>query len=333
MAYDPKRRGLLDPTGGLIDADVGRGLLDVGPTSLAQANKYTAKWDIFSEQNPKGAWKIPQLTDKDSIARNPRVQTNYRSMGGYRGDVMARLDLQADLKPGQGNVDRWGTRSVQNAQPYDFNKPASKALSSERVLVSRVTTLEAGSDGNINFERAVNQGDRNRIYKKVQKNIAAGRDPYHKLGKQAKHGPIGRIDRTMTQAQINFIIKNGVEISFNPVHQNVMTTNDGRVIKNVPNGRAVTYGNRVYVVDQNWGTRGVEFYNSASEMPKEMRDNVKSGPLQKKLRFKVGSKSRGTPRATPWSRGSIGSRSGVGAGAGGHWVKNPKTGRREFVIM
>ena len=252
MAYDPKRRGLIDPTGGLIDADVGRGLLDVGPTSLAQANKYTAKWDM-------GTWKIPQLTDKDSIARNPRVQTNYRSMGGYRGDVLARLDLQADLKPGQGSVDRWGTRSVQNAQPYDFNKPASKALSSERVLVSRVTPLKAGSDGNINFERAVNQGDRDRIYKKVQKNIAAGRDPYHKLGKQAKHGPIGRIDRTMTQAQINFIIKNGVEIRFNPVHQNVMTTPDGRVIKNVPNGRAITYGNRVYVVDQNWGSRGVEF--------------------------------------------------------------------------
>ena len=279
MAYDPKRRGLIDPTGGLIDADVGRGLLDVGPTSLAQANKYTAKWDM-------GTWKIPQLTDKDSIARNPRVQTNYRSMGGYRGDVLARLDLQADLKPGQGSVDRWGTRSVQNAQPYDFNKPASKALSSERVLVSRVTPLKAGSDGNINFERAVNQGDRDRIYKKVQKNIAAGRDPYHKLGKQAKHGPIGRIDRTMTQAQINFIIKNGVEIRFNPVHQNVMTTPDGRVIKNVPNGRAITYGNRVYVVDQNWGTRGVEFYNSASEMPKDMRDNVKSGPLQKELKFK-----------------------------------------------
>ena len=320
MAYDPKRRGLIDPTGGLIDADVGRGLLDVGPTSLAQANKYTAKWDM-------GTWKIPQLTDKDSIARNPRVQTNYRSMGGYRGDVLARLDLQADLKPGQGSVDRWGTRSVQNAQPYDFNKPASKALSSERVLVSRVTPLKAGSDGNINFERAVNQGDRDRIYKKVQKNIAAGRDPYHKLGKQAKHGPIGRIDRTMTQAQINFIIKNGVEIRFNPVHQNVMTTPDGRVIKNVPNGRAITYGNRVYVVDQNWGTRGVEFYNSASEMPKDMRDNVKSGPLQKKLKFKF---------RIPWKGffgGCYGSRSGVGAGAGGRWIKNPKTGRREFVIM
>ena len=320
MAYDPKRRGLIDPTGGLIDADVGRGLLDVGPTSLAQANKYTAKWDM-------GTWKIPQLTDKDSIARNPRVQTNYRSMGGYRGDVLARLDLQADLKPGQGSVDRWGTRSVQNAQPYDFNKPASKALSSERVLVSRVTPLKAGSDGNINFERAVNQGDRDRIYKKVQKNIAARRDPYHKLGKQAKHGPIGRIDRTMTQAQINFIIKNGVEIRFNPVHQNVMTTPDGRVIKNVPNGRAITYGNRVYVVDQNWGTRGVEFYNSASEMPKDMRDNVKSGPLQKKLKFKF---------RNPWKGffgGGYGSRSGVGAGAGGRWIKNPKTGRREFVIM
>ena len=320
MAYDPKRRGLIDPTGGLIDADVGRGLLDVGPTSLAQANKYTAKWDM-------GTWKIPQLTDKDSIARNPRVQTNYRSMGGYRGDVLARLDLQADLKPGQGSVDRWGTRSVQNAQPYDFNKPASKALSSERVLVSRVTPLKAGSDGNINFERAVNQGARDRIYKKVQKNIAAGRDPYHKLGKQAKHGPIGRIDRTMTQAQINFIIKNGVEIRFNPVHQNVMTTPDGRVIKNVPNGRAITYGNRVYVVDQNWGTRGVEFYNSASEMPKDMRDNVKSGPLQKKLKFKF---------RNPWKGffgGGYGSRSGVGAGAGGRWIKNPKTGRREFVIM
>ena len=280
-----RKKNLFDPPE--EDSGLATGLLDFFfPAAQAQENMYTAKWDIYSEQNPKGAWKIPQLTDKDSIARNPRVQTNYRSMGGYRGDVLARLDLQADLKPGR--VDRWGTRSVQNAQPYDFNKPASKALSSERVLVSRVTPLKAGSDGNINFERAVNQGDRDRIYKKVQKNIAAGRDPYHKLGKQAKHGPIGRIDRTMTQAQINFIIKNGVEISFNPVHQNVMTTADGRVIKNVPNGRAVTYGGRVYVVDQNWGTRGVEFYNSASEMPKEMRDNVKSGPLQKQLKFKGG---------------------------------------------
>jgi len=280
-----RKKNLFDPPE--EDSGLATGLLDFFfPAAQAQENMYTAKWDIYSEQNPKGAWKIPQLTDKDSIARNPRVQTNYRSMGGYRGDVLARLDLQADLKPGR--VDRWGTRSVQNAQPYDFNKPASKALSSERVLVSRVITLGPGSDGNINFERAVNQGDRDRIYKKVQKNIAAGRDPYHKLGKQAKHGPIGRIDRTMTQAQINFIIKNGVEISFNPVHQNVMTTADGRVIKNVPNGRAITYGNRVYVVDQNWGTRGVEFYNSASEMPKEMRDNVKSGPLQKQLKFKGG---------------------------------------------
>jgi len=315
------------------DSGIATGLLDFFfPAAQAQENMYTAKWDIFSEQNPKGAWKIPQLTDKDSIARNPRVQTNYRSIGGYRGDVLARLDLQAELKPGQGSVDRWGTRSVQNAQPYDFNKSVNKALSSERVLVSRAIPLGGGSDGNINFERAVNQGDRNRIYKKVLKNIAAGRSPYYKLGKQAKHGPIGRIDRAMTKAQINFIIKNGVEISFNPVTQNVMTTADGRVIKNVPNGRAVTYGGRVYVVDQNWGTRGVEFYNSVSEMPKDMRDNVKSGPLQKKLRFKVGSKSRGVWR-NPWSRGSIGSRSGVGAGAGGRWVKNPKTGRREFVIM
>ena len=78
-----------------------------------------------------------------------------------------------------------------------------------------------------------------------------------------------------------------------------------------PNGRAITYGNRVYVVDQIWGTRGVEFYNSASEMPKDMRDNVKSGPLQKKLKFKF---------RNPWKGffgGGYGSRSGVGAGAGG----------------
>ena len=68
-----------------------------------------------------------------------------------------------------------------------------------------------------------------------------------------------------------------------------------------------------------------------------MRDNVKSGPLQKELRFKVGNESRGILR-NPWKGffgGGYGSRSGVGAGAGagGRWVKNPKTGRREFVIM
>jgi hypothetical protein len=319
-----KKKNLFDPP----EEGIGTGLLDFFfSTAQAQENMYTAKWDIFSEQNPKGAWKIPQLTDKASIARNPRVQTNYRSMGGYRGDVLARLDLQAELKPGQGSVDRWGTRSVQNAQPYDYKLHPNKALSSERVLVSRVIPLIWGSDGNINFERAVNQADRTRLYKIVMKNIADGRNPFEGLGKQAKHGPIGRIDRTMTKAQINFIIKNGVEISFNPATQNVMTTADGRVIKNVPNGRAVVYGSRVYVVDQNWGTRGVEFYNSASEMPKDMRDNVKSGPLQKKLKFKF---------RNPWKGffgGGYGSRSGVGAGAGGRWVKNPKTGRREFVIM
>jgi len=163
--------------------------------------------------------------------------------------------------------------------------------------VGRATPLKAGSDGTINFDKAVNQSDRTRVYNKVVDNIANGKSPYAGLGKQAQHGPIGQIDKNMTRAQIDHIRKNGVKIGFNPVTQNVMTTADGRVIKNVPNGRAVTYGNSIYVVDQNWGTRGVQYYNSLSEMPKEMRDNVKSGPLQKKLKF-VRSGGLGSGRPT-----------------------------------
>jgi hypothetical protein len=279
--YDLRKKNLIDPTGGLIDADVEAGLLTAGPTSLAQVNKYTAPFDV-------GTWKIPQLTAKSNIAQNPRVTTNYRNVR-FGGDVLARLDLQADLdktlRDRGVKADKWGTRSVQNAQPYDHSKTPNKALSSERVLVGRVTPLKAGSDGTINFDKSVNQSDRTRVYNKVVENISNGKSPYHKLSKAARHGPIGQIDKTMTRTQIDFIRKNGVEIRFNPVTQNVMTTTDGRVIKNVPNGRAVTYGNRVYVVDQNWGTRGIQYYNSLSEMPKEMRDNVKSGPLQKKLKF------------------------------------------------
>jgi len=286
MVYDPRRRGLLDPTGGLIDADVASGLLDVGPRSLAQSNQYTAKWDM-------GTWNIPQLTDKDSIDRNPRVATNYRNVT-YKGDVLGRLDLQADLKPERGSVDRlgnridrWGTRSVLNAQPFDMKAPVSTALSSERVLVGRVIPLKPSSDGSINFTRGVNQGDRNRIYKKVQKNIAAGRSPYYKLGKQAKHGPIGQIDRAMTKDQINWIKKNGVELRFNPVNQNAFTDMEGRVVRNIPGGRAVVDGHRVFVVDRNGGTGGVQFYNNASELPQNIRDNIKSGDM--KYRFTGGS--------------------------------------------
>jgi len=295
LGYDPRKK-LLDPTGGLIDADVEAGLLTAGPTSVAQVNKYTAPFDMR-------VWRIPQLTTKSNIARNPRVTTNYRNVR-YNGDVLARLDLQADLDPKLKDrgvkADKWGTRSIQNAQPYDHSKAPNKALSSERVLVARVTPLKAGRDGTINFDKSVNQSDRTRVYNKVVDNIAAGRNPYHKLGKQARHGPIGQIDKTMTRAQINHIRKNGVEIRFNPVTQNVMTTADGRVIKNVPNGRAVTYGNRVYVVDQNGGTRGIQYYNSLSEMPKDMRNNVKSGPLQKQLKFKGG--HGGAFMQTPASR-------------------------------
>ena len=288
LGYNPRKK-LLDPTGGLIDADVEAGLLTAGPTSLAQANMYTAPFDM-------SAWRIPELTSKKAQARNPRVTTNYRNVR-YNGDVLARLDLTAALKKGQGVADRFGTKSVQNAHPYDHSKSPNKALSSERVLVGRATPLKAGSDGTINFDKAVNQSDRTRVYNKVVDNIANGKSPYAGLGKQAQHGPIGQIDKNMTRAQIDHIRKNGVKIGFNPVTQNVMTTADGRVIKNVPNGRAVTYGNSIYVVDQNWGTRGVQYYNSLSEMPKEMRDNVKSGPLQKKLKF-VRSGGLGSGRPT-----------------------------------
>ena len=82
------------------------------------------------------------------------------------------------------------------------------------------------------------------------------------------------------------------------------------------------------------------------------REGLSTGLMNFLNRFKVGKTEGGAPifkgdisDATrskgkgvwrnPWKGmfGSSHSRSGVGAGAGGYWVKNPKTGRREFVIM
>jgi hypothetical protein len=91
----------------------------------------------------------------------------------------------------------------------------------------------------------------------------------------------------MTKAQINWIKRNGVELRFNPFYQNAFTDMEGRVVKNIPGGRAVVDGHRVFAVDRNGGAGGVQFYNSASELPKNIKDNIKSGDI--KYRFKGGS--------------------------------------------
>ena len=302
MVYDPKRRGLLDPTGGLIDADVERGLLDVGPRSLAQHNPYTAKLDL------KNVWYSPELTGPQATGRNLGVVQNYRQTktGGDKG---FRLDLTARLRKGtpeaKEGADRWGTKQLVNVHHYDSSKTGAAGVSSQRIQVGPVATIKAGKDGTINIFRGIDQPDIKRAQGKALSNYNAGNKTFETglgkgLGKIAAHVVVGDTDPTMNRTQIDYIRKNGVEVRFNPVTQNVMTTVDGRIIKNVPNGHAVEIGGRIYVVDSKWETKGIKYYKSLSELPEKVRENVRRLPFSTRLNFS-GLKANGT-LAAPWVR-------------------------------
>jgi hypothetical protein len=296
-----RKKNLLDPPE--EDSGIAAGLLDFFfPAAQAQGNEYTAKLDL------RNVWNVPELTGKQATGRNQGIVQNYRQTktGGDKG---FRLDLTAKLKANtperKAGADRWGTSHIVNVHNYDSSKSGEKGVSKQRIQAGRVATIKSGRDGTINFFRGIDQPDIKRVQDIALKNYNAGnKTPETGLGKginkHASHVVVGDTDPAMTKSQIDHIRKNGIVVRFNPITGNVMTTMDGRVIKNVPNGHAVSIGGRVYVVDSNWGTKGITYYKSLSELPEKVRKYIRRLPFSTRLNFS-GLKANGT-LAAPWVR-------------------------------
>jgi hypothetical protein len=299
-----RKRNIFDPPE--EDSGIATGLLDFFfPAAHAQHNKYTAPLDL-------NVWTAPELTGPQATGRNLGIVQNYRhpvlrKKTGY--DKGFRLDLTARLRKGtpewRRGVDRWGTSQLVNVHHYDSSKTGAAGVSSQRLQVGPVATIRAGEDGTINFFRGIDQPDIKRVQNTALNNYNSGKKTFKtglggELGKIAAHVVVGDTDPDMTETQIDYIRENGVEVRFNPVTQNVMTTVDGRIIKNVPNGHAVEIGGRIYVVDSNWETSGITYYKSLSELPEKVRKNVRRLPFSTRLNFS-GLKSDGT-LAARWVR-------------------------------
>ena len=300
-----RKKNLFDPP----EEGIGTGLLDFFfPAAHAQHNKYTAKLDLDN------VWTSQELTGPQAqeTGRNRGIVQNYRhpvlrKRSGH--DKGFRLDLTSRLRRNtpewRRGVDRWGTSQLVNVHHYDSSKTGAAGVSSQRIQAGRVATIRAGKDGTINFFRGIDQPDIKRVQNAALNNYNSGKKTFQtglggELGKIAAHVVVGDTDPDMTETQIDYIRENGVEVRFNPVTQNVMTTVDGRIIKNVPNGHAVEIGGRIYVVDSNWETSGITYYKSLSELPEKVRKNIRSLPFSTRLNFS-GLKANGT-LAAPWVR-------------------------------
>ena len=300
-----RKKNLFDPPE--EDSGLATGLLDFFfPAAHAQHNKYTAKLDLDN------VWTSQELTGPQATGRNRGIVQSYRhpvlrKRTGY--DKGFRLDLTSRLRRNtpeyEAGEDRWGTSQLVNVHHYDSSKTGAAGVSSQRIQAGRVATIKVGEDGTINFFRGIDQKDIERVQDAALNNYNSGRKTFDtglgsNLGKIAAHVVVGDTDPDMTEAQIDYIVEKGVEVRFNPVTQNVMTTMDGRIIKNVPNGHAVEIGGRVYVVDSNWETKGITYYKSLRELPEKVRKNIRSLPFSTRLNFS-GLKANGT-LAAPWVR-------------------------------
>jgi hypothetical protein len=291
-----------------------------GTTALtgARGNEFTAK--LVYEGSP---YKVPELSEKNQRGRNAGVVQNYRRFQG-RGKTLSRLDLTQS-----GGPDRFGTTHAINVHPFEDGK-----IKSNRVMVSRAAPIS----GMIDFTSGIDQKDVARIQTQVDKNYAKLSEQHKSrwfnfqsamrqgLGKRARHGVVGEINPQMTKDQIKKLIKHGIKVQFDPLRGGVFTVDggkhDGKVIKNF-RGHAVSWGSRVYVMDEKFSTRGVSFYSSLAELPEEIRDRVQRAsekPYSKELKWDE------KPRVRVRGGG------GGGFGAKPEHFGRDKTGRRQSRI-
>ena len=187
----------------------------------------------------------------------PNVAGRYKDVRAGGSPVMQRFDLRAHTWKGMSDPI---TQGLTNTQLYD---PVTQTVNPSRIGVGRVGTLQ----GDIGFR--VNPGKRETTRK------AGGKK------KTAHAGLVGRAAPRMTEAQIDYIKKRGVELQFNPARMNAFITMDNRVPRPF-NGYAVTEGNRAYIVDKNWGTAGIDYYTK-DNFPKSLAKGIKKGDVKYNL--------------------------------------------------
>lgn len=259
-------------------------------STVLTGNEYTAK--LVYEGSP---YKVPELSEKNRKGRNKGVVENYREYKG-KGQTLSRLDLTQT-----GGPDRLGTTHAINVHPFVEGK-----IQGNRVIVGRAAPIS----GVIDFTSGIDQKDVERIQKQADKNYSSltqeekARWYNHQgqmragLGKRARHGVVGEINTNMTKDQIQRLIKHGVKVKFDPLTGGVFTVDggkhDGKVIKNF-RGHAVSWGSRVYVLDEKWSKRGVQFYSSIKELPEDIRDRVQRAsekPYSKELKWEEKPRTR-----------------------------------------
>jgi len=259
MVYDPRRRGLLDPTGGLIDADVERGLLDVGPRSLANLSNKGIDPKIWHSEYLYGKQAHPDVVDK------------YKDLRTGGRTILGRLDLTAGERAGKVDslarasqgVPEGGKPALTNVHYYDSK---TDTLSKDRIMVGRGVAYK----GDIGFR--VDQTERGAT-------VASGK-------KTANAGLTGKAAPRMNEDQIKYLKKYGVEVRYNPKTQNAFTDLKNRVVRPF-NGFAWQEGRRAWLLDKNLSRKGITFYPSLSSMPEDLRKSVRPGDIE--YRFRGGS--------------------------------------------
>ena len=213
----------------------------------AEANKYSKPID-------PNVWYTEYLHGNKAA---PDVAGSYKDVRAGGHPVMQRFDLRAHIRPGMTDPI---TQGLTNTQLYD---PVTKTVNPSRIGVGRVGTLQ----GDIGFRVS-----------------PAKRELTRKAGgkkKTAHAGLVGRAAPRMTEAQINYIKKHGVELQFNPARMNAFLTMDNKVPRPF-NGYAVTEGNRAYIIDKNWGTAGIDYYTK-DNFPKSLAKGIKKGDVKYNL--------------------------------------------------
>ena len=267
MVYDPRRRGLLDPTGGLIDADVERGLLDVGPRSLANLSNKGIDPKIWHSEYLYGKQAHPDVVDK------------YKDLRTGGRTILGRLDLTAGERAGKidplarasQGVPEGGKPALTNVHYYD---PKTDTLGKDRIMVGRGVAYK----GDIGFR--VDQTARGATKRTGQKT--------------ANTGITGKAAPRMNEDQIKHLKKHGVEVRYNPMTQNAFTDLKNRVVRPF-NGFAWQEGRRAWLLDKNLSRKGIKFYSSFSSMPEDLRKSIKPGDIQYRFRGDARTPLGGSP--------------------------------------
>ena len=259
-----RKKNLFDPP----EEGIGTGLLNFF-FPAAEAN-------LFNKGVDPKIWHSEYLYGKQA---HPDVVDKYKALRTYGKTILGRLDLTAGERAGKidplarASQGVTGDRkpALTNVHYYD---PKTDTLSKDRIMVGRGVAYK----GDIGFR--VDQTERGAT-------VTSGK-------KTANAGLTGKAAPRMTEDQIKYLKKHGVEVRYNPMTQNAFTDLKNRVVKPF-NGYAWQEGRRAWLLDKNWSRKGIKFYPSLSSMPEDLRKSIKPGDIQYRFRGDARTPLGGSP--------------------------------------